>query len=81
MYFSTVVAFAVLPFLVRAVPVSLNSPRIVGLKSIPLSRGENHLNGDGSVDLENLHAVVHHTMAFVFLCPFVRSWTLNGPFT
>ncbi len=39
------------------------------------------MNGDGSVDHEILHAGVHHTMALVFFCPFVKGWTLNGLFT
>ena len=81
MYFPTIVTFAVLPFVVGAVPASLNSPRIDSLISIPLSRKSNHLNRDGSVDLEKLQAGAHHTMAFAFLCSIVKGWTLNGLFT
>ncbi|KAN0118951.1 acid protease [Russula decolorans] len=63
MYFSTVVAFAALPFLVGAVPVSLNSPRTDRPMSVPLTKRSNHLNDDGSVNLEKLQAGIDHTMA------------------
>ncbi len=78
MYFPTIVTFAALPFLMGAVSGSLNSPRTDGLISIPLSRRSTYLNRDGSVDLEKLQAGAHHTMAFVFLCPFIKGWTLIG---
>jgi hypothetical protein len=64
MYFSTTLAFAALPFLVGAVPVSLDSPRSV--VSIPLSQRSTHLNVDGFVDVEKMQANVHHAAAFVF---------------
>ncbi|KAF8491748.1 acid protease [Russula emetica] len=64
MYFTTVFAFTVLPFLVGAVPVSMNSARTQaeGSISIPLSKRGNHLDDDGFVDLEKLQASMHHTM-------------------
>jgi hypothetical protein len=79
MYFSTVVAFAALPFLVGAVPVSLNSPRTDRPMSVPLTKRSNHLNDDGSVNLEKLQAGIDHTMAFVFPLLFLcEGWILIG---
>jgi hypothetical protein len=69
MYFSTVIPFAAIPFLVGAVPISKNSSRTDGPISIPLSKRSIRLNDsdDGLqvVDLEKLKASVHHTTAFV----------------
>lgn len=67
MYFSTAVAFIALPFLVGAVPVSLNSPQTGAPVSIPLNKLVNYLNLDGSVNNEKLEAGLNHTKAFVFL--------------
>ncbi len=69
MYFSTAIAFAVLPFLVEAVPVQ-NSVRSV--LSIPLSKRATLSNTDGLVDVETLQAGIHHTIRFVFPVLFVR---------
>jgi len=67
MYFSTTVALAALPFLVGAVPTQ-NSARNV--LSIPLSKRSTHSNADGVVDVQDLQASVHHTIAFVLLFSF-----------
>ena len=69
MYFSIIVTFAVLPFLVGAVPVSPKSSRTDRLISIPLSR-RSTLSKDGeSIDLGKLKASRHHATAFVFPFP------------
>ena len=70
MYFFTVVAFAVFPFLAGAVPVSQKSSRTQGSITIPLSKRSNYLDPDGSVKHDILKAGERHTMAFVFLSLF-----------
>ena len=69
MYFSTIVTFAALPFLVGAVPVSLKSSRTDRPISIPLSRRSNLSKGGESIDLGKLKASRHHATAFVFPFP------------
>ena len=64
MYFSSAFVLAVLPFLVGAAPVQ-NSARSV--LSIPLLK-RSTLQGAGEVvNVQNLEASIHHTVAFVFL--------------
>ena len=71
MLLSTVLSFslAALPFLVGAVPVSLNSPRTGRPISIPLRKHVNHLNRDGTVNNEKLEVSLRRTEAFVLLKP------------
>ena len=73
MLFFTVLSFslAALPFLVGAIPVSLNSPRTGRPISIPLKRHMNHLNRDGTVNHGRLEASLRHTEAFVLPLPFL----------
>jgi hypothetical protein len=71
MYFFTVIAFVVLPFLVGAVPVSQKSSRTQGSISIPLTKRVNFLNDDGTVHVERAQAGEHHVVAFVFLLFFL----------
>ena len=52
MYFFAFVAFAALPFLVDAVPVSLKSSRTGSPISIPLTKRSNLWNNQGFVDLD-----------------------------
>jgi hypothetical protein len=63
MYFSSAFVLVALPFLVGAVLVQ-NSAR--SALSIPLSK-RSTLSVAGLVDVQNLQASVHHTLAFVFL--------------
>ena len=71
MYFFIVIAFAAIPFLVGAIPVSQESTRTPGPISISLSRRLNYLDHQGRVDLQKLQAGERHTMAFVFLLLFL----------
>lgn len=65
MHLFTVVTLSVLPFLVGAVPASLNPSSSGGPHSIPLTKRSNYFRSDGTVDTEVLNAGVHHTEAFV----------------
>jgi hypothetical protein len=80
MYFSTLVAFAVLPFLVVAIPVSPKTSRAKGIRSIPLTKNSvNYLNSDGHVNTRTVQAAIDQTEAFVFPLPFIcEGWILNG---
>ena len=71
MYFFTVVAFAALPFLAGAVPVSQNSSLAEGPRSFSLTKHSNHLNRHGFVDPRKLRAAAHQTEALVFPPPFL----------
>ena len=66
MYFSIVVAFATLPFLVGAVPASLKSSRAGHPFSIPLTKRSNHLDHRGVIGIEQMHAGLHYSTASVF---------------
>ena len=72
MYFLTVVAFAALPFLVGAVPVSMKSARAGGLISMPLKHHQSYSNNDGQVDLRKMQASIRRNSAFVFLLLSLR---------
>jgi len=73
MYLSSAFVVAALPFLVGAVPVQ-NSVRSV--LSIPLSKRSTLPNADGVVNVQDLQASVHHTVAFVFPVLFLRRMDL-----
>jgi hypothetical protein len=64
MYISSVFVLAALPFLVGAVPAQKSARNVL---SIPLSKRSTPPNADGVVDVQDLEAGIHHTIAFVFL--------------
>ncbi|KAI0271069.1 aspartic peptidase domain-containing protein [Russula aff. rugulosa BPL654] len=60
MYFSSAFVLAALPFLVGAVPTQKSARSIL---SIPLSKRSTPPNADGVVDVQDLEACIHHTIA------------------